>query len=72
LESLNIYSLELLEQLNKVEEECVKLQALVDDELEDINFMWCPDSQFVMFTSDVFLKQKRQKVEDVGGEQSQE
>jgi hypothetical protein len=59
MKSLNMFRLELLVQRNKVEEECKKLQALEDNELENTNFVWCPDSEYTMFTENFLHKQKR-------------
>jgi hypothetical protein len=55
-----MFGIELLEQSEKVQEECVKLQAFVD-----------PESNFIHITSDIFLKEKRVREEDVEDEQSQ-
>jgi hypothetical protein len=72
MEQLNMFSLELLEQKKTVEEEYTKLQSFIDDELEDTTFIYCPDSQYVLFISDIFGKQKRQMEKDVTTEQNQE
>jgi hypothetical protein len=66
-----MFRLELLVQRKKVEEEYKKLQTLVDNELEDITFMSFPHSEYILFTNDIFQKQKRQRDEDIIGEQSQ-
>jgi hypothetical protein len=39
-----IFSSELMEQRKKVEKKCIKLQALIDDEIPDTSFMWHADS----------------------------
>jgi hypothetical protein len=56
-----MFSLQLLEQRENVEQECIKLQGLVDEELEDSTFMWCPDSNYVHITQDIFRKSKRMR-----------
>jgi hypothetical protein len=50
----------------------LKTPGLVDNEFEVTTFMWCPDSQYVLFNSDVFCKQKKRREEDVSDEQSQQ
>jgi hypothetical protein len=40
-------SLELLEQREEVQDECIKLQALIDDEIPDSSFMWHLDANCV-------------------------
>jgi hypothetical protein len=42
-----------------VEEECMKLQALIDGEIPDTSFMWCADSNTLNITDDSFRKSKR-------------
>jgi hypothetical protein len=67
-----MYKLELFVQRNKVEKKYIKLQALVDNELEDIIFSWYPDTENVLFPDEIFHKQKKQREKDVVGEQSQQ
>jgi hypothetical protein len=59
-------------QRNKVEDQSKKLQVLVDNEIQDISFTSYSDSQEVLFTDDIFQKQKRVREEDVIGKQSSE
>jgi hypothetical protein len=49
-----IFGLELLEQRKKVQEECEKLQTLVDNEMKDSAFILCPDSKYVHIISHIF------------------
>jgi hypothetical protein len=65
-----IFSLELLEQRKKVEKEWEKVQALVDNEIEDTTFIWCPDSNHLLITDDIFWKEKRIREEDVEDEEN--
>jgi hypothetical protein len=67
-----MFKLKLLVQRKNVDEGCKKPQALMHNELDDITFMLCPDSKYLLFTNDIFHKQKRQTEEDVTGKQSQE
>jgi hypothetical protein len=59
-----MFSLELLEQKEIVQEEYIKLQALVDVQLEDSTFIWHPESNYVDITADIFRKEKRTREED--------
>jgi hypothetical protein len=65
MEELNIIRLEVLVQRKKVEDKCKKLQALVDNKLEDTTYMWCRDYEYMLFTGDIFWKKKKQREEDV-------
>jgi hypothetical protein len=49
-----IFRAELLDQREKVEKECVILQALIDSEIPDISFMWHVDSNCVNIIDDIF------------------
>jgi hypothetical protein len=49
----------LLEQREKVQEECVKLQVLIDEEMGNTTFMWYPDANYINITEDSFRKEKR-------------
>jgi hypothetical protein len=53
------FSEKFLEQREKVEKECRKLQTLIDKEMEDISFMWYSDSNNLSITEDIFRKTKR-------------
>jgi hypothetical protein len=53
-----IFSEVLLNQKEKVEQECVKLQALIDLEVPTTSFMWLPDSNHVNIVDDIFRKSK--------------
>jgi hypothetical protein len=65
MESLNMYNLKLLQQRKKVENECFIFQALVEKKLEDTAFMWYSHANYILFTANIFRKQKRQREEDV-------
>jgi hypothetical protein len=58
-----MYSLEMLEHREIVQKEYVKLQTLVDVELEDSTFIWYSEPNFVYVTFD-FFKRKRGREED--------
>jgi hypothetical protein len=45
-----MFSLELWEQREKVQEECIMLQALADAELEDSTFIYHPETNLVHAT----------------------
>jgi hypothetical protein len=47
---------EIFEQTNKVQEECRKLQALLDDKVPDISFIWILDEEIVIMLPDLFKK----------------
>jgi hypothetical protein len=51
-----VFSSVLLEQKEKVEQECAKLQALIDIEASEASFMWNPDSGHVNIIDDIFHK----------------
>jgi hypothetical protein len=59
-----MFSEEVLKQREKVQKECIKLQTLVDAELDDSTFIWNPGSKFVQVTFDIFRKEKRTRKED--------
>jgi hypothetical protein len=52
------------EQREKVQKEFIKLQVLVDAELEDSTFIWNPESKFVQITFDIFRKEKKTREKD--------
>jgi hypothetical protein len=58
----------LLVKRKKVEKECKKHEIQVDNELENNRFMWCRESEYMLFTDDIFGKEKREREEDVIGE----
>jgi hypothetical protein len=65
------FKLEVLVQRNEVEEEYKILQVLIDNKMNNTTFTWYPDTETVLFSHDIFQKQKRVK-EDIIGEQIQE
>jgi hypothetical protein len=71
-----IFSSELLEQRSKVQEEYIKLQALIDNQIWDRSFKWCWDANCVNnITDDIFTKSKRIREmdpEDIVGKDSVE
>jgi hypothetical protein len=48
------FSFEVLEQRAKVEKEYIKLQGLIDKESTKDSFLWCPDTNHVYITDDIF------------------
>jgi hypothetical protein len=54
-----IFSGDLIEQKEKVEQESILLQSLIDSEIPDTSFMWCSDSNKIIITDDVFRKTRR-------------
>jgi uncharacterized protein YktA (UPF0223 family) len=60
--------LEVLVQRKKLEDKYKKFQALVDSEIQNASFTLYSDTQKVLFTSDIFPKQKRQREENVAND----
>jgi hypothetical protein len=54
-----VFSSVLLNQKEKVEKECIKIQTLIDIESSNASFMWLPDSNHVNIIDDIFRKSKR-------------
>jgi hypothetical protein len=50
---------EIFEQTDLVQEECRKLQALLDGNVPDTTFIWCLDEDKVSMIPDLFRKEKR-------------
>jgi hypothetical protein len=48
-----------MKQRVKVEQECIKLQALIDDEIPDTSFVLHPDCNCVNIIDGIFRKSKR-------------
>jgi hypothetical protein len=63
---------EIFEQKDKVLEECLKLQALIDEEMLNTTFIWCSDECEVNIIPDVFRKQKRTREEKVAEEDEED
>jgi hypothetical protein len=61
-EQKQMFSWELLEQREKVQEELIKLQALVCKEVEDTSFLWCRDSIHIYIRDDIFPSQKESEM----------
>jgi hypothetical protein len=53
------FTAEIFEQIDLVQEECRTLQALLDDNVPDTTFIWCPDEDKVNIIPDLFRKEKR-------------
>jgi RNA recognition motif-containing protein len=48
-----------VEQREKIERKCRKLQVLFDNEIPETSFMWCSDINNLSITEDIFRKTKR-------------
>jgi hypothetical protein len=70
--SEEILSLNVIKQVYKVAKECIKLQGLIDEEMEDIVFMWCADKNYVNIITNIFRKQKRTREKNVEEEEEEE
>jgi helix-turn-helix protein len=53
------FTKEIYEQKNKVQEECRKLQVLLDKNIPKTSFIWTPDDDEVIMLPDLFKKEKR-------------
>jgi hypothetical protein len=60
-----MFSIELLKQRLKVQKDCEKLQALVDNEMEDSTYRLCSNSNYVHITDNILRKSKRIREEDI-------
>jgi hypothetical protein len=54
-----IFSLEMLEKRIKVQEESVKQQPLIDEEMENTTFMLCPEANYLNIINSIFRKSKK-------------
>jgi hypothetical protein len=63
---------EIFEQKNKVQEECRKLQALLDDKVLDTTFILCSDELDINIIPDVFRKEKSIREENVAEDDEEE
>jgi hypothetical protein len=59
-----VFSSVLLEQKEKVEQECAKLQTLINIEASETSFIWLPDSGYVNIIDNIFHKAKRIREDD--------
>jgi hypothetical protein len=59
-----VFSSVLLKQKEKVERECIKLQALINIEALEASFMWLPDSNCVNIIDNIFHKTRRIREDD--------
>jgi hypothetical protein len=57
----------IFEQTDLVQEECRKLQALLNDKVPDTSFIWALDDMVIML-SDLFRKRKRTRKKNVAEE----
>jgi hypothetical protein len=54
-----VFSEVLLNQKEKVEQECLKLQILINTEVSETSFIYQPDSSRINIINDIFRKSKR-------------
>jgi hypothetical protein len=59
MEQLDVVKLEVVVKRKKVEDKYKILQPLIDNEMKNIIFTWYSDNEEVLFTNDIFHKQKR-------------
>jgi hypothetical protein len=56
-----VFSAEIMEQKQFVEEQCFILQDLLDSELKDTgtSFLWCSNKMKIVITDDIFRRKRK-------------